>query len=93
MAASVGITPAQFWRLTPRELSVYVQGVGDRHEREMGMLAWLQANIMNMWVEKGKPKIRPESLWRRRDAPPEFADAESFNAYMRERLERQEEEG
>lgn len=93
MAAAVGITPDQFWGLTPHELKLYVQGIGERRDDDMEALAWLQANIMNVWASKGK-RVKASDLYRRRRARrPEFSDAESFKAYMRERQRARDEEG
>lgn len=87
MAGAAGITPAQFWRLTPWELRLYLEGVAQRRDSDMEALAWLQANIMNLW---SKTRVRASQLFRRRDAAPEFADAASFNAYMRARTDGEE---
>lgn len=50
------------------------------------MFAWGQANLMTMWCDKGK-SVSPEQLFKRRDAPPEFATSAEFTAYMREQDE------
>lgn len=84
MAGSIGITPDQFWGLTPYELHLYAQGVGEKRDRDMSALAWMQANLINVHIGKGR-KVRAEQLYRSRDAAPEFLDAASFNAYMRKR--------
>jgi endonuclease I len=72
--------------MTPHEFRQYCEGDADRREDEHVMLAWLQANIMNCWVAEGKPKMRSEKLFKRRDAVPDFQSSEEMNDYMRKRV-------
>lgn len=61
------MSPEQFWGrpddigtgITLRELSVIIKGHQARTRREMEMLAWACANIMNCWTKK---KIKPADL-------------------------------
>lgn len=61
VAASVGITPQEFWGnphdistgMTLREFDLYVQGVQRKLEREQHLVAWHCANLMNCWISKG----------------------------------------
>jgi len=61
------MTPEQFWGkpddigtgITLRELSVILKGHEARSRRQMEMLAWTCANIMNCWSKK---KIKPSDL-------------------------------
>ncbi|KKN71042.1 hypothetical protein LCGC14_0424590 [marine sediment metagenome] len=72
--------------MSPHEFRLYREGAADRKEDEYAMFAWGQANLMTMWCDKGK-SVSPEQLFKRRDAPPEFATSAEFTAYMREQDE------
>ena len=61
-AAEIGIDPNSFWDMTFRDFALYHEGYCKRIDREMQMLAWACANIMNCWVPKGKPKITVNKL-------------------------------
>lgn len=81
-AAALGITPGDFWDLTPLELRLYSDGVAQRQDREMQILAWMQANLINVHIAKGK-RVSASDLYSPKQEPPTFQDAESFKAYMR----------
>lgn len=69
LAASLGLTPEQFWGrrddidtgMTLREFDLFVRGSSIKFEREQEMLAWHAANLMSMWAKKGT-KITPAKL-------------------------------
>ena len=44
------------------EFSLFHKGHSQRMDREMQMLAWHAANLMNCWVPKGKPRITVQKL-------------------------------
>ena len=83
-AASMGIRPREFWELTPYELALYARGQTDKRHSDMEALAWLQSNLMNVQIAKGK-RLSARDLYRRPDAEVEFSDEESFRRYMKAR--------
>jgi len=81
-AAAMGIRPSEFWSLTPYELALYARGQTDKRHADMEALAWVQANLMNVQIAKGK-RLSARDLYRRPDAEIEFSDEAAFKAYMR----------
>ena len=45
-----------------REFELYCQGYDDQIKRASQLLAWTQANLINIHVPKGKSKVKPEQL-------------------------------
>lgn len=55
MAFSVGLSPSEFWDLTPLEFEACVQGYAKRRAREHNDLAFIAANIiytLGMWKKR-----------------------------------------
>lgn len=87
----MGLTPSEFWALTPWEFSCVVDGATERRHYEQETVARMTANLMNVHIAKGQ-RITPEQIYRRPDATPDFADSESFTRYMRERKRKAEDD-
>lgn len=100
------MTPEQFWGrpddigtgITLRELSVILKGHEAQTRRQMEMLAWTCANIMNCWTKKTiKPKdllprqkgqmSEPSDYEKQRSMPKDLA---GFQAMMRRKKEEAE---
>ena len=100
------MTPEQFWGrpddigtgITLRELSVILKGHEAQTRRQMEMLAWTCANIMNCWTKKTiKPKdllprqkgqaSEPSDYEKKRSMPD---TVEGFKAMMRKKKEEAE---
>jgi len=100
------MTPESFWGIpddigtgvTLRELSVMFKGHQAQQRRQMEMLAWACANIMNCWTKK---KIKPKDLLPREkgkmSGPSEYEQKrtmpktiEGIKAMMRKRMEDKE---
>jgi hypothetical protein len=62
VAASVGLTPDQVYGMTFREIELYAQGQRDRDDWLLEVLAWVQANLINIHIPRGKPRVRPDTL-------------------------------
>lgn len=82
MAATAGLTPSQFYELTPREFELYLQGYGDRIDMAMDALAWVCANLMNVHIAKGK-RIKASDLRPKKpDASQEAVDDREIEAAL-----------
>ena len=57
------MTPDQFWRCTPFELSLVFEGQEKRTDASLQMVAWHLAGVLNML---NKRRIRPNDLLKRR---------------------------
>ena len=51
-AASIGLSPSEFWALSLTEFSAVCEGNKIAKKHEMHSLAWSTANLMNCWVKK-----------------------------------------
>jgi hypothetical protein len=58
-AAAIGISPAQFWRCTPRELFATFTGYGTRMIRERQRLLWAAWSTANFSRAKKLPALEP----------------------------------
>lgn len=86
LAFQIGLTPAVFWDLTPHEFNCALKGYNNETKRWQHMLAWLQANVMNCWMPRGK-RITIRKLL----GSHEFAQGtskEQIDRYYREKRER-----
>ena len=54
LAATYGLTPDQFYRMTLREVELWIQGREDMWSRIMEVLAWMQTNLINIHIAKGR---------------------------------------
>jgi Phage tail assembly chaperone protein, TAC len=72
----LALKPWEFWRLTPRELQLLLDGAELRDDRDWRQMAQLAVWLLAPWSKKklkvdkllgGRPKQR-----RRRDNPPSF---------------------
>lgn len=89
----MGLLPDQVWAMTPHEFSLYVDGYGQRIEKQMERLAWHAANIMNSIPYFGKGRRAPittESLLGR-NKQVAFASKEDFVAALKAKQKRREE--
>lgn len=48
--------------MTVREVEVYIEGQRDRDDWLLEVLAWVQANLINVHVPRGKARVKPDSL-------------------------------
>lgn len=53
--------------MTYRELELFIEGQEENRKFIRSTLAWVQANLMNIHVPRGKPRIKPEQLLPRSD--------------------------
>lgn len=51
-AASVGLTPSEFWALSLQEFDAVCKGHQVAKKHEIHTVAWATANLMNCWVKK-----------------------------------------
>lgn len=49
MAAKAGLLPREFWRLTPAEFLLYLEGWQWREDQAWLKTAWQTAHIVNHW--------------------------------------------
>jgi hypothetical protein len=54
----LGLDPGAFWHLSPREISVRIQGAGDRLQREHDQRAWLAWHTAGMPLMKKFPDLK-----------------------------------
>jgi hypothetical protein len=64
--------------MSEREFELWALGFADRQQGTLEMLAWMQANLMNVHIPRGRSRIRPEHLLPKkgRQAKPERATAD-----------------
>ena len=83
------MTIAQFWDMTPYELSLVMEAYGERQEKQLYLTAWQTAHHLNMVSKK---RITAEKLLGRRRsselAPTktsvsDYASPEAFRAALR----------
>lgn len=79
VAAFSGLKPAEYFDLSDREFEVWLEGRADFMDRVMEIGAWMQANLMNVHIPRGKPratvdKLLPRSVKQRRNAGNEEKD-------------------
>lgn len=55
---ALGLDPALFWGLTPRELSVHLAGAQLRQEREHNTAAWAAWHVAALQRTKKLPKLK-----------------------------------
>lgn len=48
--------------MTYRELELFIEGQEENRKFIRSTLAWVQANLMNIHVPRGKPRIKPQQL-------------------------------
>lgn len=48
--------------MTSREFELWLEGYRDRLDRWVELLAWTQANLMNIHIPRGKPRMTVEKL-------------------------------
>ena len=76
----MGLKPAEFWAMTPREFSVFVRGWGAAQKITDKRLAWLIAYVVSPWLKK---KITPAEILGERVSVPLPSDSrERFIAHM-----------
>lgn len=92
-ASEVGLLPHEWWEMTPREFNLHVKGRLKAKERELEitqrLLAWHAANIINhrtpAFGEKRRKPVTVDQLLGKKKM--QFASADEFRAYMRQRIE------
>jgi hypothetical protein len=88
---TIGLSPQEFWSLTPWEFECAVHGATERRHYEQETVAKMTANLMNVQLSRAD-RVSPDDIYRRPDAPPEFTDPEAFKVYMRARQRETEEQ-
>lgn len=58
----MGLRPDEVYEMTMREFEVYSEGYAIRWDRALEVLAWVQANLINVHIPKGKPRITVDGL-------------------------------
>lgn len=58
----MGLTPDQFYEMTFREFELYLEGYQDRVDQVLEILSWVQANLINIHIPRGKPRVTPEKI-------------------------------
>jgi hypothetical protein len=74
IAASTDLRPDQFWEMTERELELWMEGQTLKWERIEDVLSWLQANLINIHIPRGKPKLTVEKIRPKRQRPAATVD-------------------
>jgi hypothetical protein len=64
--------------MTYRELELFIEGQEENRKFIRSTLAWVQANLMNIHVPRGKPRIKPEQLLPRSDKNKKSASDEQI---------------
>lgn len=65
-AAAYGLKPWEVYDMTYRELELYMEGQEDYRFWVREILAWTQANLMNIHIPRGKPRVKLQDLLPRR---------------------------
>lgn len=65
-AFALGLSPDQVFSMTFRELELCAEGFALRRRWDHETLAWVQANLINIHVPRGKARVRAEDLAPRR---------------------------
>lgn len=65
-AAAYGLKPHEVYDMTYRELELYMEGQEDYRFWVREILAWTQANLMNIHIPRGKPRVKIQDLLPRR---------------------------
>ena len=93
MAAQMGLLPAEWWAMTPREFAFHAEGYRKGTEYEMERLAWHAANIINHmpYFGKGRRKaVTPAELLG--EKKPVVTNEQEFRAQLQARYEEREQE-
>lgn len=82
-AYAIGIG-SEFWDMTLWEFSLACEGFSVRHDRDMSMLAWQTAHLLQPYVKKGD-KLTANMLLGKEQPPATrtFASAEEMNKAAR----------
>lgn len=78
MAYQIGIKPAEFWELTPRQFFACLEGHKQQEKSDMHKRAWEVAWQLNIW---SKETITPGRLLGEEVQHPTFATAREFREY------------
>jgi hypothetical protein len=62
VAHSCGITPTEYWTLTPHEVSLCVQAKGEDLRGWQQLAAWHVAHVLNLFVAEGGEQVTPATL-------------------------------
>lgn len=61
-AAAYGLKPWEVYDMTYRELELYMEGQEDYRFWVRELFAWTQANLMNIHIPRGKPRVKIQDL-------------------------------
>lgn len=70
LAAASGLKPAEFYDLSEREFEIWLEGRAELQDKVMQICAWVQTNLLNIQIPKGKPRITVDKLLPRRARKP-----------------------
>lgn len=62
LAAATGLKPAEYFDLTEREFEVWLEGCAEAQDKDMQKWAWVQANLINVQIPRGKPRLTVDKL-------------------------------
>lgn len=48
--------------MTMREFELWLEGYRSRQDSAIELLAWVQANLINIHIPRGKPRVTPKKL-------------------------------
>lgn len=91
VALEIGLRLEEFWAMTPHEFNLAIKAHGNRLKVQQRLLAWVQVNIINAWMPRGK-KIRMRHILPETNGKaPEFlrgggnVERHKLDEYMRNR--------
>lgn len=89
----MGLSPLDFWKMTPLEFRMYCEGSRSREEQDTWRAAFISSNVMNCFSSR---HIKPSDLLGRKKqetaSAAAFGSAEEFRAYMDRRQAELEQE-
>lgn len=76
-AAQFGLKPSEVYEMTYRELELFVEGQTEARTWFLETMAWVQANLINVHVPRGKPRVTAEQLLPRKRRKTKEEDLDS----------------
>jgi len=84
MAFRIGLTPDQFWSLTPKEFRLAIEAFKQKEETTEWRMAVLMSTLTAPHLKK---PIKPKAFIRG-NQPVQFQSADQFNEHMRTQKQR-----
>lgn len=66
--------------MTYREVELFIEGQDEARQWQLEALAWMSANLMNIHIPRGKPKVRADQLLPKRRSKSKAGDVEDREA-------------